>query len=274
MGPSGYHQRGNPPRSAEDSLVSQCVTAAPVRHITAVGGRQMNRMLDALMRIARQQLKGITANLLAVIGAAVTIASFVSLLTSRPMRSWVSRHPFYMFFALIIAIFTLLVVLNYAQDLRGRWSALAGSTPAAEPPKPTIHDSALFRELIAILPPNGTIMEWLKEDFNSLQLPSARMQTLGQAGRKLTLNTVGFDDQSASAGYHELTISIEAFCQKARKWALPDATGVNLEIPDWWRFERQEQYHTALTDINDARSRLINAYDDCLRICHSAGMDS
>ena len=230
----------------------------------------MNRMLDVLMRVTRQPAKRIVGNLLAVIGGAVTLASFVSLLTSKPMRVWVVRHPYYTFSALIVSIFALLIVLNYAQELRAR-TALANSAPAAEPPKPTAHDCALFRDLVAILPPDGAIMEWLKGGFDSLKLPNAPLQALDQTGLKITLDAVGFDDHSANAGYRDLGISIKSFCKIVKKSARLDTTETYLEIPQWWEKDRRTLYET---EIQAAHGRLTSAYDGCLRACHSAGMDA
>ena len=198
----------------------------------------MNRMLDVLMRVTRQPVKRIAGNLLAVVGGVVTIASFVSLLTSKPMRVWIARHPYYTFSALIVSIFALLVVLNYAQDLRTRWTALVSSAPA-EPPKPTTHDCALFRKLVAILPPDGTIMKWLKGGFDSQRLPNAPLRALDEAGVELTLDAVGFDDHSANTHYHDLGISITFFCDIARNSRLD--TTEDLKIPQWWEKDRRTQ---------------------------------
>jgi hypothetical protein len=234
----------------------------------------VNRVLDALVRATRQQLKGIADNLLVVIGAVVTFGSFLALVYAKPVRSWVAKHPIQIYSALIVTLFALLLALNYARDLKNRYDALANAAGDAERPQPTSHDSALLRELLASMPPDGKIMEWLKQDFDSLQLPSERVSSLSQAGRKLTLDPVGFDNRSADGGYRELGAAIEAFCQKVREWAYADARDTYLEVPPEWQFEYRERYQTAIADIQQARQRVIEAYDGFLHTCHIAGIDA
>jgi hypothetical protein len=148
----------------------------------------------------------------------------------------------------------------------------------AEPPvegQATAHDRRMFhRLLVEQIPPNGEVIDWLKNNFILKALPLRHFETITRVAKKMSLEVIGFDDKEADDRYKDLRRAIDSFCEQILYYTFTDPGGNWLEVPTEWRDrDDRKQYDTALTAIADVRNALVEAYDGFLQSCHMKAID-
>jgi hypothetical protein len=148
--------------------------------------------------------------------------------------------------------------------------------PAAAPAEAQAsgHDRDLFRRLLEQIPPDGEIIDWLKNNFVLKYFPVRHLDTVAQVARVMSLEVIGFDDQEANAQYDDLRHAIEDFHDKVLYYTITDQRGTRLEVPTEWRDrEDRKQYNTAMDTIKEVRKAFVEAYDTFLHTCHKKRID-
>ena len=208
-------------------------------------------------------MKLMAKNLLAIVGAIVTIVAFVALLASNPVRMWVKGHPYPIFIVLVVAILALMVTLNYALSVRRRIVPLV---------KISQHDRMLYQQFVDRMPVDGTILEWLKNNFTAKAQPSGLFGQLEDTASKLNLATIGFDNEVVERDFKVLKTAIGKFCRevKAYSWE-PNLNWIAVR-PEL--LDDTSDGPSATSVIEEARNSLVEAYDEFLATCHNYGVDS
>lgn len=138
----------------------------------------------------------------------------------------------------------------------------------------TAHDRNLFRRLLEQIPPDGEVIDWLKNNFMLKAQPLRRFEIVEQIAKTMSLEVIGFDDREASDRYNDLRSAIDNFCDKIPYYTQVDPGNNWLELPAAWRDrEDRRQYDTAKGAIADARNAFVEAYDSFLQTCHTKGID-
>ena len=200
----------------------------------------------------------LVANLFAVAGALVAAITLISMLASRALRHWLKLHPSLIFVSLIISVLIISILLNYIRTSRQEGTQSSVNN----------HDADLLGHFIAVLPPDGVTITWMRQDFDPAALPRESLQALIEAIRRLRLNPVGYDDRIARGAYTHLDNAIENFFQEALKWAQLDPRGNFYTIPDEWKYEQRTKYETAVLEIQKRHTIMLVAYDNFLQVCH------
>jgi NhaP-type Na+/H+ or K+/H+ antiporter len=196
-------------------------------------------------------------HLLSFIGAIVTIAGLLSLLTSQSVKTWIKDHSYLVFIVLILSVTTASVVIDYVLSKKRRIA--------------TAHDRKIAEGLLNELPPDGSLIVWLKEFFISKSIPVKYLDLLEHIASQMHLNVVGLDNPEANQAYRRLESSAYELHSLAcfNLFTNEDYT-LMQNSPDWpW-----EQWQEASKQISEARSALVEAYDEFLQVCHKGGLDS
>ena len=138
----------------------------------------------------------------------------------------------------------------------------------------SIHDRQLYRTFLEQLSHNGSIIDWLKNNFMLKAFPLRHVETLSHVAT-MSLEVIGFDDKEANDRYSALREAIDNFCEKVSYYTYTDPGNNWLEVPNEWRDrDDRTQYNTAMAAITDVRKEFVEAYDSFLLTCHKKGIDS
>jgi hypothetical protein len=222
-----------------------------------------------LTRIFHSRAQLIARNLFAVAGGIVSIVTLVVMLTSAGSRHWVKDHPYWMFGGFVVAIVTILVLLNVMQDISARYSELL-LLQRADDLRPTDQDKRAMGIFLAHMPPEGILVRWLKKRFIPSAIPLAELGALNEVSQHLSSDPDRFNDPAAAARYLMLTTAVGVLNEKLQRWTSLEAGHTQRIIPIEW--EQGVKYQRAVNEIEDARNSLISAYDEFLRTCHQRGI--
>lgn len=140
--------------------------------------------------------------------------------------------------------------------------------------QPSIHDRQLYRKFLDQLPPDGEVIDWLKNNFVLKYFPVRHLETVVQVAKAMSLEVVGFDDQEANDRYTNLRHAIDNFYDKVLYYTITDQGGTRLEVPTEWRDrEDRKQYNTAMNTIKEVHKAFVEAYDNFLQTCHKKRID-
>jgi hypothetical protein len=138
----------------------------------------------------------------------------------------------------------------------------------------TTHDLGLFRWLLRQIPPDGKVIDWLKNNFVLKALPLSHFETVEKVAKAMSLQVIGFDDKEADDRYKDLRSAIENFHSQILYYTFTDQSGNWLEVPNEWRDrEDRTQYNTAMNTIIEVRNAFVEAYDSFLQTCHKKAID-
>ena len=138
----------------------------------------------------------------------------------------------------------------------------------------TAHDRDFYRRLLKQMPPDGEVIDWLKNNFMLKAQPLRRFEIVEQVAKTMSLEVIGFDDKEANDRYNDLRSAIDNFCEKIPYYTQVDPGNNWLELPAAWRDrEDRQQYDTARNAIADARDAFVEAYDSFLQTCHKKAID-
>ncbi len=135
----------------------------------------------------------------------------------------------------------------------------------------TAHDRELYQGLLKQIPPDGEVIDWLKNNFMLKTQPLPRFEIVAKT---MSLEVIGFDDKEANDRYNDLRSAIDNFCDKIPYYTRVDPGNNWLELPSAWRDrEDRKQYDNARTTIAEVRDTFVEAYDSFLQTCHRKGID-
>ena len=138
----------------------------------------------------------------------------------------------------------------------------------------TAHDRELYQRLLKQIPPDGEVIDWLKNNFVLKYFPVRHLDTVAHVAKVMSLEVVGFDEQEANDRYNDLRQAIDNFYDKLLYYTFTDQSGQRLEVPAEWRDrEDRTQYNTAMSTIKEVRKAFVEAYDSFLQTCHNKGID-
>jgi hypothetical protein len=195
-------------------------------------------------------------HLSALIGAAVTVAGILSLLTSSSVKNWVRNDSYLIFIILIIVVTVAFVIIDFILN-RKRQQA-------------TGHDRKIVANLLSALPPDGAVIVWLKESFISKSVPIKYVDVLGDMLTQMRLNVVGLDNPQADEAYRKLKEALANFITVVtfNLFSSQDYTALQ-KSPEWpWA-----QWKKASDEINGACTMLVRVYDEFLLVCHKNQLD-
>jgi hypothetical protein len=136
------------------------------------------------------------------------------------------------------------------------------------------HDRNLFHRLLEQIPPDGEVLNWLKNSFVLKYFPVRHLDSVAQVGKIMNLEVIGFDDKEANDRYNDLQHAISNFHDKVLYYTFTDESCTRLEVPAEWRDRKdRQQYNTAMATIAEVRDTFIAAYDSFLNACHEKGID-
>jgi replicative DNA helicase len=145
---------------------------------------------------------------------------------------------------------------------------------AGESVEATAHDRGLYQRILEQIPPDGSLIDWLKNNFVLKALPVRNLDAIAQVAKAMGLDVIGFDAKEANDRYHDLQRAINNFYDKVLYYTFTDEGDKWLQVPPEWRdSEDRTQYNTAMTTIVDVRNAFVEAYDNFLQACHAKGID-
>lgn len=195
-------------------------------------------------------------HLWSLVGGVVTLAGLLSLLASKSVKSWVKGHSYLIFIILIITVAIAFVVIDFILNRKRRQA--------------TEHDRRVVGDLLRALPPNGTVIVWLKDSFISKSVPIRYAEILEGVLNQMRFNVVGLDNLQANEAYGKMRDAIEKFIYLTtfNLFSNRDHT-VAQKSPEWpW-----EQWEKASNEIDESCTALISTYDGFLRVCHKNQLD-
>ena len=140
--------------------------------------------------------------------------------------------------------------------------------------QPSSHDQQLYRKFLDQIPPDGEIIDWLKNNFVLKYFPVRHLDTIAQVVKVMGLEVVGFDDKEANDQYNDLRHAIYNFHEQILYYTFTDQSGTRLEVPAEWRDRKdRKQYDTAMNTIKEVYKAFVETYDSFLQTCHRKGID-
>jgi hypothetical protein len=219
-------------------------------------------------------MTGLASRINALIGAVVTIAAFIALITSETLKTWVKHYSYWVAVALVIVLLALWLLTEYAISLRRR--LISNAIPAADKPldsqtatRPSAHDSRLYSEILTDLPPDGMVMSWLKNDFVAKYMSVGNVDSLDQVIRQLRLKPIGFDDPQLHEITNELIQALSEFSETVTQYYQLTPTQDLLSLSGL----SEKSYQEALWAINNTRESIIISYNLFFRVAHEQGLD-
>jgi hypothetical protein len=216
---------------------------------------------------------------MSAIAATVSIGGFVALVTTQSVKTWVKSHPYPIYLALIVAVLVIAGTLDYAHNLRKRIAL------------PSEHDKKFYIAALKRLPPNGTVIGWLKHaemtEASIADFPADVLTALDKTIEFSRTQPVGFDDMRIAGSFESLAEAIASFCQSVDRWTLaaharrfrqtaaPPAGTPSSEASQPLVSPRDidvglEEETAALTRRHHD---LVRAYDRFIRTAHARGID-
>jgi hypothetical protein len=218
--------------------------------------------------IIRKQAQQIVGNLFTAIGIAVSVVTMIAMLTSAGFRDWVKHHPYWVLIALLVAIVVLFVLLNVMRNMRSELRRLRRS----EESRNTDQDHGALGALLNRIPPEGTLITWLRKDFSPSPIPRQQLDALKQVLQYFGSDPWRFANTAAGASYMELQNAAGALAGKLERWTSLEAGSAERIIPVEW--EDNPKYAQAVEQIRGAAEGFIRAYDAFLQTCHQRGIDA
>jgi hypothetical protein len=216
---------------------------------------------------------------MSVIGAAVSISGFVALLTTQSVKTWVKTHPYPIYLALIVAVLVIAGTLNYAYNLRKRITV------------PSDHDRKLYAAALERLPPDGTVIRWLKSaEMTEASIADFPADVLGALEKTIEfsrMQSIGFDDMRTAESFESLTGAIMSFCQSVDRWTFAaharqfrPVAGPPSGTPPAGASRPPVSPHATDPELGDETAaltrrhqELVQAYDKFVRTAHARGID-
>jgi hypothetical protein len=240
----------------------------------SAAGEENNRKSSSLETVIKLPAK----YLISVIGAVVSISGFITLVTTRSVKVWVKVHPYPIYLALIVAILIIAGILEYAYMLRSRIAV------------PSDHDRKFYAAALDRLPPNGTVVGWLKRADTGISItdfPADVLETLEKMVEFSRVQSVGFDDKHLADSFRFLTDAIAAFCQSVETWTFAEHArqfGSTASLPPQALSAEEPHPHDAscageagvaeeAITLTRIRESLVQAYDRFIRTAHARGID-
>jgi hypothetical protein len=195
-----------------------------------------------------------TNYVMSAIGSVVSIGAFVALVSSQSVKTWVKSHPYPIYLALIVAVLVIAGTLDYAYNLRKRLAL------------PSDHDKWFYAAALESLPPDGTVIRWLKNAEMTkpsiADFPADALSSLENVAGFSRTQPVGFDDTRIARSFKSLTGAITGFCHSV----------------DRWTFTVHDRAIDATTEAETAaltrrHHDLVRAYDRFIRTAHAQGID-
>lgn len=204
---------------------------------------------------------------ISVITTIVTLVAFVSFLASESLKTWTKTHSEIIFYGLIFFFMATGVSFNYLTEERRK---SRGLEEAIGRTKPSEHDKKLFQGSMAMLPPDGPVIEWLKENFMSKAFFSEHYDVIESVLRNMRLRSLEFDNSNVEVSYDQLYTALQRFEDTTLQYMWQDPNDSWLRIPSEWNDERFEK---ARDDISKARLELVEKYDNFLDVAHRNNID-
>src|SRR5580698_9157380 len=126
-------------------------------------------------------------NALFAVTTIVTIVTFLGFVTAEPVRAWAKTHSEAVFYGLIFFFLATGISLNYLLAERKKCKQL-------EKVRPSEHDRKLYQAFVAMLPPGGPVIKWLKEDFTLNAFMKDNYKAIEAAFKTMRLQSLGFDN--------------------------------------------------------------------------------
>ena len=202
-----------------------------------------------------------------VITTIVTIVTFVGFLTSKSLKIWTKTHSEVIFYGLIFFFLATGALLNFLSEVWKRNRQLRKATVHV---KPSEHDRKLFQAFIATLPPDGSVIKWLKENFRSDSFPKKESKGISDALGRMRLQSLGFDNSGVGTGYNQLKEAMQKFEAATLEYMQNDPTNPWLEIKPELDSESSKM---AAGEINKIHRELIEIYENFLYLAHKSEID-
>jgi hypothetical protein len=197
-----------------------------------------------------------------VITTIVTIVTFVGFLTSKPLKAWTKTHSEVIFYGLIFFFMTTGAALNYLFAEKKKYRKLKAATTGV---KPSEHDINLFQRFTETLPPDGSVIVWLKENSASNAFLRKDFEGIEAALRDMRLQSPEFDNSKVDSSYGQLYGTMKEFEEITLEYMRKDPGSPWLRIPPEWDGDRSRK---AAEEINEIRRELIEKYDNFLKLAH------
>lgn len=194
----------------------------------------------------------VARHVLALIAATVTVVGFSSIIVSSTLKNWVRAHSYLIFVVWLLTIVLALVAIDLLRNRRPE------KTPATD------HDRESVARVITKLPPDDSVIVWLKDNFITKSIPIKYLDRLSDIAQTISLNVVDLDNPEAELAYRALGSAIEKFNDSINWNMFGSDRGTMERSYDW----PDEQWRTAAEQILENRTNLVNVYDGFLRICH------
>ncbi len=204
---------------------------------------------------------------ISIMAAIMTIVAFVGFITSKSLKTWAKTHSEVVFYGLIFFFMATGVSLNYLFEEQRKYRQLKEATARV---KPSEHDRKLFQGLITMLPPDGSVIEWLKENFVSNRFLDEHYKIIEAVLRNMRLRSLEFDNSLAEASYDQLHRAMQKFEDTTLKYMWQDPNGPWLKVPPEWD---EKRFSKATDEINEVRLELIENYDNFLDVAHRNRID-
>jgi general stress protein CsbA len=203
-------------------------------------------------RIADQ----IVAHLLALIGAIVTVAALISILTSKSIRAWIHVHSSWLFAIWLLTILAAFVVIDY---MRNRNQS-----------EPTRHDKGIVEKIFGCLPADGETIGWLRHEYIAKLVPVKHLDVIDEVLTPMHQNVLGMDNRKANDAYCKLRDAMERFRMHISLNMFMDDAYERMHLSGNWSQEERDETMTTIVANQEA---LVTAYDNFLIICHRYRLD-
>jgi hypothetical protein len=202
-----------------------------------------------------------------VITTIVTIVTFVGFLTSESLKTWTRTHSEVIFYGLIFFFLATGASLNSLSEERKRNRQLRKATAHVEPSE---HDRKLFQTFITMLPPDGPVIKWLKENFRPDAFSKKDFKGIEDALGRMRLQSLGFDDSGVGASYNQLREAMQKFALAIPPYMRNDPASPWLEIQPELDSESSKK---AADEINEMHRELVEKYENFLYLAHQSEID-
>jgi len=204
---------------------------------------------------------------ISVITTIVTVVTFVGFLTSKPLNTWTKTHSEVIFYGLIFFFMATGASLSYFFAEREKYRKLEDATARVGPSE---HDRRLFQSFMAILPPGGPVIVWLKETSVPNAFLRKDFDAIETILKDMRLQSRQFDNSKVETSYGQLRTAMQKFKDVTLQYMHRDPGSPWLRIPP----ERDGEHSARATgEISKIRTELIAEYDNFLKLAHQTGMD-
>jgi hypothetical protein len=202
-------------------------------------------------------IAAISRNVLAVAGAIVTAAGLIAALFSATVKHWMRGHGLLIYYAWLALFLVTLVAINYV-NLRKRRLA-------------SEHDSAVANSVLGAIPPDSSIVMWLKDNSVANEIPFKYLDAIDTVHAKMEANVIGLDDRVVNKSYRRLAVAMYEFRMLVALNTFPNDDYSIVRLSDQWSWEHRQE---ASRKIDKAQDALVAAYDHFLVVSHKHGLYS